>query len=189
LLDDKKRVDIYVNFNKKWVERGTLFIPFFVYNILIKILKKIIMKKFPFLMLFILFMFVYSCSKDNDATSSVLEAEKRLGGPAYWEISDASINGEYLIKNKIILDSTNFVPAEWFKFDTNEKTIEVKYNDEPETSLFNYVIEGNNFKVYENGNSGEAEIMTIKSGSVFDDNFTLEQKDEDDIVVFKFVAK
>ncbi len=148
------------------------------------------MKKISWLAFMFLLITFCACSKDNnDLQSQAIEAEKRLGGPAYWEISDVTENGKFLVKDKVVLDSTDFEPAEWFKFDTNAKTIEVKYNDEPVTSLFSYLIVGDLFKVYEEGSTTDEDVMTIKSGSVFTDNFTLEQKIDSDIYIIKFVAK
>jgi hypothetical protein len=141
------------------------------------------------LLLCILFITSYSCTKEANITSDVLAAETRLGNQDYWEISDASLNGVFFVKDKVVIDSTDFEPSEYFKFDTSAKTIEVKSYSDPNPTFYKYTIVGDNFTVFQEDNSEDVELMTIKSGSVFDDHFTLEQTIESDVYVVKFVAK
>ncbi len=126
-----------------------------------------------------------SCNKDeaiNQASKNVTEAEFRLGSPNKWIITDAKINDVYILKDKLLLDPDQDGLAEWLSFDTDDKTIEVKYPDEVETIFFDYTIVDDVFKVQHK--DGEEEVMTIKSGSVFVDHFTLIQSDGGDIAEF-----
>ena len=126
-----------------------------------------------------------SCDKDeaiNQASKNAAEAEFRLASANKWIITDAKINGVYILKDKVLLDPDQNGLAEWLSFDTDSKTVEVKYPDEAETTFFDYVIENEIFKVLHK--DGEEEVMTIKSGSVFIDYFTVIQTDGDDVAEF-----
>lgn len=117
-----------------------------------------------------------SCQKDEkkaEGAQDAVEAEFRLGSAGKWIIYDAILNGEYVMKNKVLLDPEQDGMAEWLIFDTDQKTIEVKYPNEVETYFFDYVIEDDNLKVF--APDGFEELMTIKSGSVYTDHFMLEQ--------------
>ena len=86
------------------------------------------------------------------------------------------------MKDKVLLDPEQNGLAEWLSFDTDDKTVEVKYRDGDETIFFDYIIENDVFKVRHK--DGEEEVMTIKSGSVFIDYFTVIQTDGDDVAEF-----
>jgi hypothetical protein len=147
------------------------------------------MKKILYVFLSVFCLALYSCEKEKDVSNEMVEAELRLGGPDFWILSDANINGVFLVKNKIVIDSSNYTPPEYFSFDTETKTIDVKYHDEKDVSVFNYKIVGDKFSVYVEGETGTEEVMTIKSGSVFDDHFILEEKIDNEINVYKLVPK
>jgi len=126
-----------------------------------------------------------SCDKDdaiNKAAKNALEAEFRLASVKKWILTDAKINNEYILKDKVLLDPEQDGLAEWLSFDTDNKTVEVKYPDEVETTFFDYIIENDVFKVRHK--DGEEEVMTIKSGSVFIDYFTVIQTDGIDVAEF-----
>jgi len=131
-------------------------------------------------------MFTFSsCEKDevtNKGAKNAAEAEFRLASVKKWIITDAKINNVYILKDKVLLDMDQDGLAEWLSFDTDEKTIEVKYPDEEVTTFFDYTIVGDVFKVRHK--DGEEEVMTIKSGSVFVDHFTLLQSDGGDVAEF-----
>jgi hypothetical protein len=119
-----------------------------------------------------------SCEKEktqNEAAENVTEAELRLSNVKRWIVTDAKINDIYILKDKILLDPDQDGIAEWLSFDTDAKTIEVKYPDEPETTFFDYTIENDVFKVTHK--DGVEEVMYIQSGSVYVDQFTLLQTD------------
>ena len=126
-----------------------------------------------------------SCDKDeaiNQAAKNAAEAEFRLAGVKKWILTDAKINDEYILKDKVLLDPEQNGLAEWLSFDTDDKTVEVKYRDGDETIFFDYIIVGDVFKVRHK--DGEEEVLTIKSGSVFVDYFTMIQTIENDIAEF-----
>ena len=126
-----------------------------------------------------------SCDKDeaiNQAAKNAAEAEFRLAGVKKWILTDAKINDEYILKDKVLLDPEQDGLAEWLSFDTVEKTVEVKYRDADETIFFDYIIVGDVFKVRHK--DGEEEVLTIKSGSVFVNYFTMIQTIENDIAEF-----
>ncbi len=126
-----------------------------------------------------------SCDKDdaiNKAAKNALEAEFRLASVKKWILTDAKINDEYILKDKVLLDPEQDGLAEWLSFDTDNKTVEVKYRDADETIFFDYIIENDVFKVRHK--DGEEEVMTIKSGSVFVDHFTVIQTDGIDVAEF-----
>ena len=126
-----------------------------------------------------------SCDKDepiNQAAKNAAEAEFRLAGVKKWILTDAKINDEYILKDKVLLDPEQDGLAEWLSFDTDDKTVEVKYRDADETIFFDYIIVGDVFKVRHK--DGEEEVLTIKSGSVFVDYFTMIQTIENDIAEF-----
>ena len=126
-----------------------------------------------------------SCDKDeaiNQAAKNALEAEFRLASVKKWILTDAKINDEYILKDKVLLDPEQNGLAEWLSFDTDDKTVEVKYRDGDETIFFDYIIENDVFKVRHK--DGEEEVMTIKSGSVFIDYFTVIQTDGNDVAEF-----
>ena len=82
-----------------------------------------------------------SCDKDeaiNQAAKNALEAEFRLASVKKWILTDAKINDEYILKDKVLLDPEQNGLAEWLSFDTDDKTVEVKYRDGDETILFHY---------------------------------------------------
>jgi len=127
------------------------------------------------------FLTLLSCEKNEiqpQASKNAKEAEFRLGSVKKWVIIDVSLNGIYIMKNKVLLDPEQDGMAEWLIFDTDDKTVEVKYPMEAETTFFDYSIENDVFRVKHK--DGTEEVMTIRSGSVFVDHFTLEQSDEFD---------
>jgi hypothetical protein len=115
-----------------------------------------------------------SCQKEEptkQASKNAAEAEFRLGSAKKWLVSDIKFNDTYIVKDKILLDSSEVDLVEWMIFDTKNKTIEAKYPSEVLTTFFDYIIENDTFKVIHK--DGEEEVMTIKSGSVFEDHFSL----------------
>ena len=117
-----------------------------------------------------------SCKKDDkNDTSTIQIAESRLAAANFWYISDASVDGKILVKDRVSVDPDSEGMAEWLKFDNIDKTVEVKYPDEVETTIFNYSIVGDKFSILDG--SSEQEVMTIKAGSVFETYFSLIQMD------------
>ncbi|MBL0100433.1 MAG: hypothetical protein IPP49_10655 [Saprospiraceae bacterium] len=79
-----------------------------------------------------------SCDKEEaqpQPSKNAKEAEFRLGSVKKWVIIDVSLNGIYIMKNKVLLDPEQDGMAEWLIFDTDDKTVEVKYPMEAETTF------------------------------------------------------
>jgi hypothetical protein len=120
----------------------------------------------------------YSCEKNSEVPSSMIEAELRLSRTKFWVISDATKDGVYLVKDKVVLDKDAITTIEYIKFDNDEKTMEVLDEGQNIPEIYKYRIEGNNFIIYEDGNQGDEEVYTIKSGSISDNHFTLSFEDD-----------
>ena len=149
----------------------------------------------PLFLFFLISIYFVSCKKEDpveEGAKTTAEAELRLAAVDYWVISDVKYNGEYVVKDKKVLDpSGDFNDlVEWIKFNVDSKTVETKFASEDVTNLYDYTIEGDIFKVISKDADGVyEEIMTIKSGSVFSDHFVFEQIFEDETLEVKLVPR
>lgn len=137
-----------------------------------------------------------ACKKDEPAelgAKNIAEAELRLKTPEYWVIKDVIENGTFVIKDKIVLDEDYSELVSKLKFDTDKKkvySIYVEDNGSEFSEEYDYTIEGDVFKVTQTNDNGiDEDKMTIKSGSVFSDHFTLVSQYEEETLEVNLVPK
>ena len=152
------------------------------------------MKKLLFL-LSISILGLFACNKDQETTKqpakNVKEALARISAVSTWKVNQITLDGVLKFDDGLALDPDYNGIAEWLKFNTVSKTIEVKYLDGDEISTFSYVIDEVNqtFKVIDSSNGGDEEVYTIKAGSVYDDKFELDATYDNRVEVVKLVPK
>jgi hypothetical protein len=139
----------------------------------------------------------FACEKTEIKSSSAAskntkEALARLGAVKSWKISTITANGKLVFDNGIAMDPNYTEIAEWIEFNIPESKMQVKYPDITESSFFKYTIDEatQTFLVREIGENNEeleAEVMKIKSGSVYSDSFILEATYDDETDIIKLV--
>jgi hypothetical protein len=131
---------------------------------------------------------------DEVPAKNIAEALARLSAVRTWKIDKVVTDGVTQFENGIPLIPDAEGTAEYLEFDTEKKKISVKYPDEINLSVFDYVIDEakNKFTVIEaNPNDPSTpytEVMTILAGSVYASSFKLESIYVENNKTFKSVV-